>query len=61
MFFLFIRVIFEAMNESVFNRLRKETEKKRKGEKKKLPNVGNNKLRKKTINSRSQESFTFNH
>lgn len=61
MFFLFIRVIFEAMNESVFNRLRKETEKKRKGEKKKSPNVGNNKLRKKTINSRSQESFTFNH
>jgi hypothetical protein len=37
-------------------------EKKRKGEKKKLPKVGKTKLRKKSrTNSRSQESFTFNH
>ncbi len=54
MFVLFIEVIFKAMSESVFDRLKKKTKEK------KLLEVGDSKLKKKKNNKfGSQEPFTL--
>lgn len=56
MFVLFIEVIFKAMSESVFDRLKK------KAKEKKLLEVGDSKLKKKKKNKfGSQKPFTLSH
>jgi hypothetical protein len=54
-FVLFIEVIFKAMSESVFDRLKK------KAKEKKLLEVGDSKLKKKKNKFGSQKPFTLSH